>query len=177
MAETVKDWVEKVGNIDSSANLLDLSRDEDLAIGIMNLISLEEHLFFTAMKTDDKKYIDQLDAIRKIRIRLLQRIVKDPKGEEWCMSKHLLAASMRIYESGTKELSRGFRKEAEELFDDSFSLFSLFFTVNMQAKSGNGISGGVVSSVKNTGAASEKSGILERSKAILKKMVDCCKEW
>ena len=28
-------------------NPLDLSVDEDLAVGVMNLISIEEHLFFT----------------------------------------------------------------------------------------------------------------------------------
>ncbi len=176
MAETIGDWLEKVGKIESDSNPLDLSRDEDLAIGIMNLISLEEHLFFTAMKTDDKRYIDQLDAIRKIRIRLLQRIVKDPKGEEWCMSKHLLAASMRLYESGTKELSRGYQKEAEELFDDAFSLFSLFFTINMKTAEGKGTNSALPPSAA-VSAGNQNSGILERSKLLLKKLVDCCKEW
>ena len=31
---------------------LDLSTEEDLAIAIMNLISLEEHFFFTGAKID-----------------------------------------------------------------------------------------------------------------------------
>ena len=34
---------------------LDLSSGEDLSIGIMNLISIEEHLFYTSQKTKDKK--------------------------------------------------------------------------------------------------------------------------
>ncbi len=33
---------------------LDLSSGEDLSVGIMNLISIEEHLFFTAQKTGKK---------------------------------------------------------------------------------------------------------------------------
>ena len=36
----------------------DLSTEEDLAIAIMNLISLEEHFFFTGAKTDKPEYFD-----------------------------------------------------------------------------------------------------------------------
>ena len=61
---------------------VDLSRDEDLSIGLMNLISLEEHFYFTAMKTDNSKYLELLDSIRSLRKTLLKKIVKDPKGEE-----------------------------------------------------------------------------------------------
>src|SRR3990167_1750835 len=82
---------------------LDLSSGEDLSIGIMNLISIEEHLFFTYNKTKDKKYIDLLNEVRLIRTDLLKEIITDYEGEVWCISKHLLAASMRIMEVGTKE--------------------------------------------------------------------------
>jgi len=34
---------------------LDLSSDEDLSIAIMNLISIEEHLFFTAEKNRQRE--------------------------------------------------------------------------------------------------------------------------
>ncbi|PIP41291.1 MAG: hypothetical protein COX19_03985, partial [Desulfobacterales bacterium CG23_combo_of_CG06-09_8_20_14_all_51_8] len=50
---------------------LDLSADEDLSIAIMNLISIEEHFFFTAEKTEDKKYYDFLAGIREIRKSLM----------------------------------------------------------------------------------------------------------
>ena len=30
---------------------IDITSDEDLAMGVMNLISIEEHLFLTASKT------------------------------------------------------------------------------------------------------------------------------
>ena len=66
-----------------------MSRDEDLAIGIMNLISLEEHLFFTSQKTNNQKYLEMLNSIRSLRTKLMKKIVKNPKGEEWCISKHL----------------------------------------------------------------------------------------
>src|SRR3989304_3747293 len=108
MADRVKiqnllDKVEKV----TKQKELDLSAGEDLSIGIMNLISIEEHLFFTSQKTKDKKYLDLLNEVRVMRTELLREIIKDYEGEVWCISKHLLAASMRVMEVGTKELKKG----------------------------------------------------------------------
>ena len=102
-ARELQEWMEKLKK--SKTNEADLSRDEDLSIAIMNLISLEEHFYFTAMKTGNGSYLELLDEVRKKRIQFLKKIVRDPKGEEWCISKHLLAASMRLFEVGTKELS------------------------------------------------------------------------
>ena len=56
---------------------LDLSSDEDLSIGIMNLISIEEHLFFTANKTGKTSYFEMLAQIREMRKELLKLIIKD----------------------------------------------------------------------------------------------------
>jgi len=62
-------------------NTLDLASGEDLSIGIMNLISLEEHFFFSYGKTKDQKFLDMLNDVRKMRAELLKEIVKDPEGE------------------------------------------------------------------------------------------------
>ncbi len=67
---------------------IDLSSKEDLAVAIMNLISLEEHLFFTYNKTNDKKYLEILNETRELRKKYLAQIVKNPEGEIWCISKH-----------------------------------------------------------------------------------------
>ena len=93
-----------------------LSSDEDLSIGIMNLISIEEHLFFTANKTNKDKYYVLLNEIREIRKTLLKEIIKDYEGEIWCISKHLLAASMRLMEVGTKALTKGEDEKAKGRF-------------------------------------------------------------
>src|SRR4030042_5098148 len=108
---------------------LDLSSDEDLSIAIMNLISIEEHLFFTANKTGKTKYFDILNQARETRKELLKKIIKDYEGEVWFTSKHLLAASMRLFEVGTKALGQGKKAEAEDLFAKSFQLYSLFWGV------------------------------------------------
>jgi hypothetical protein len=62
-------------------NTLDLASGEDLSIGIMNLISLEEHFFFSYGKTKDSKFLDMLNDVRKMRAELLKEIIKDPEGE------------------------------------------------------------------------------------------------
>src|SRR4030042_2252734 len=126
--QNLLDKIEKV----TAQKELDLSSGEDLSIGIMNLISIEEHLFYTSQKTKDKKYIDLLDEVRKMRTELLKEIIKDYKGEVWCISKHLLAASMRVMEVGTKELKKGNKDKAWDLFDKSYKLYSLFWGLNLE---------------------------------------------
>src|SRR3970040_1327720 len=125
--KSLLDKVEKV----TKQKDLDLSSGEDLSIGIMNLISIEEHLFYTSQKTKDKKYLDLLDEIRKMRTELMKEIIKDYEGEVWCISKHLLAASMRLMEVGTKELKKQNKEKAWDLFDKSYKLYSLFWGLNL----------------------------------------------
>ncbi|MCX6719845.1 MAG: hypothetical protein NTV36_01945 [Candidatus Staskawiczbacteria bacterium] len=86
----VEEFIKKVQ--EDKDNQLDLSSDEDLSIAIMNLISIEEHFFFTGNKTGKPEYFDLLATAREMRKDLLKRIVKDPEGEVWCISKHLLFA-------------------------------------------------------------------------------------
>ena len=129
--EEVGNFLEKVKNIVKEGSL-DLSSDEDLSIGIMNLISIEEHLFFTANKTSKDKYYTLLNEIREIRKTLLKEIIKDYEGEVWCISKHLLAASMRLMEVGTKALTKGEDEKARGLFQQSYRLFMMFWEINLK---------------------------------------------
>ena len=124
MEKEIQSWIEKLKNKE-----FDLSKQEDLSIALMNLISLEEHFYFSAMKTGNKVYLDMLNSTRTLRKTLLKKIVKNPKGEEWCISKHLLASSMRLIEVGTKEL-RDNEEEANFYFKAAFELYSLFFAIN-----------------------------------------------
>ena len=106
-AKKLEEFIQK-----SKKTELDLSSDEDLSIAIMNLISIEEHFFFTGAKTEKPEYFDLLNTAREMRKDLLKRIIKDYEGEVWCISKHLLSASMRLMEVGTKQLSSGKKEEA-----------------------------------------------------------------
>jgi hypothetical protein len=167
MEKEVKEWLKKIENVKKGD--VDLSRDEDLSIALMNIVSLEEHFYFTAMKTDNQKYIEMLDSIRKLRRDLLKKIVTNPRGEEWCISKHLLAASMRLIEVGTKELSKKNTKEANILFKQAFELYSLFFAINLKMIDQKKLE--MTSEMKKE---SEKIGKFSK---IVKKLIDCCREW
>ena len=48
--QSFDDMVKKIQTLKQSGGI-DLSVDEDLSIAIMNLISLEEHFFFSGAKT------------------------------------------------------------------------------------------------------------------------------
>ena len=89
-----------------NGHALDLSSSEDLSIAVMNLISIEEHLFFTANKTANHNYLHLLASVRQIRKTAQKALVKETVGEDWCTCKHLLAASMRLKVSACWVTSR-----------------------------------------------------------------------
>ncbi len=115
-------------------NPLDLSSDQDLSIALMNLVSLEEHFFFSGAKTGKDGFYDLINIVREMRKDLMGRIVKKTTaehGEVWCISKHLLAASMRLMEVGTKAIGVGNTADAKEMFGKAYDLYSLFWGLNM----------------------------------------------
>lgn len=188
--------LDKITKLKQGSNPLDLSSKEDLAIAIMNLISLEEHLFFTYNKTKDDKYLPLLVTIREERKGLLKEIVKNPEGEIWCISKHLLAASMRLMEVGTKKLNEGNSQQAKSLFDQSYNLWNIFWGLNfglIDAKdllaadnlpsqlSSEKIKAAeeeiVIQNDDNSnGTPKDKVSIWSKLGEMLQKILDCCKE-
>ncbi len=169
--KTYKDLIKRVENFKIEQNL-DLSSGEDLSIGIMNLISIEEHLFFTYGKLKDNKYLDLLNEVRIMRTELLKEIIKEYEGEVWCIGKHLLAASMRVMEVGTKELKKGNIKKAEELFQKSYRLYTLFWGLNLSENGGKKEKGKKVDNESLRGGAT----VFSKLNGIIQKSLDCCKE-
>ena len=127
----VSELMDKIKEMEKGHSL-DLSSDEDLSIAVMNLISIEEHLFFTAQKTEDRAYFELLFEVREQRKALMKMLLTNTEGEVWCTSKHLLAASMRCMEVGTKFLSKGDQTKAEEFFQRSYDLYNLFWGLNLK---------------------------------------------
>jgi hypothetical protein len=115
-----------------SSGTVDLSTEEDLSLAIMNLISLEEHFFFTAEKTGKPEYFDWLNEVRSVRKALLGRMIDKHEGETWCISKHLLATTMRLIEVGTKLKSDGKDDKAKETFDYAYRIYSLFWGLRLK---------------------------------------------
>ncbi|MDR1425789.1 MAG: hypothetical protein LBI70_02220 [Rickettsiales bacterium] len=128
--DNLSDFIEKI-ELARKTNNLDVSADEDLSIAIMNLISIEEHLFFSGAKTQDNHFYDLIEEIRECRKELLGKIIKSYGGEVWCISKHLLAGCMRLMETGTKLLHSEKKEEAYDFFGKAYNLYCLFWGLNL----------------------------------------------
>lgn len=194
--ENLKDFVEKVDQA-KKVNPKDLSSDQDLTIGIMNLISIEEHLMFSGAKTGKTSYYDLIEQVREIRKKLMQKVIPHYEGEVWCISKHLLASSMRLMEVGTKQLSLKNTEEAYELFNQSYELYCLFWGLNMNMINANDVKWiedskedikNITEQIKefneikteNTNIANvektKENGAFSKMKDFVKKAINCCIE-
>ena len=197
-AENVKEFVERIDE-SKKVNPKDLSSDQDLRIAIMNLISIEEHLVFSGAKTGKTSYYDLIKDIRETRKNLLQKIIPSYEGEVWCMSKHLLATSMRLMEVGTKQQTLGHDEEAYKMFNTAYDMYCLFWGLNMgmmETKELKWIEPDLEEVKKITTKAaefskekvvepvakeaepveSEPSSALSKMKKFVRKAVDCCIE-
>ena len=125
----------------------------------------------------------------------MEKIVKKSgpeDGEVWCISKHLLAASMRLYEVGTKAMGAGKKAEAYDMFTKAYDLYSLFWGLNMHLIDMNGVHesvpafyDGAVQACNDkktekkavkTAAKPEKMSSVKRLGQWVKNAVNCCIE-
>ena len=182
--ESVQEFVEQL-EAAKKVNPKDLSSDQDLTIAIMNLISIEEHLMFSGAKTGKHEYYDLINQVREMRKNAMLKIIPSYEGEVWCISKHLLAASMRVFEVGTKALSAGDKDTAYDLFDQSYGLYCMFSGLNMGMLGGEAPkSKPATKAVKETKQEiakhpiepTPKSGGMGKLKAWVKNAVNCCIE-
>lgn len=170
----IKDFMNKVKELEQGQKL-DLSSGEDLSIGIMNLISIEEHLFFSGGKTGQTKYYDLLNEVRKMRVDLMKTMIKDYEGEVWCISKHLLAASMRVMEVGTKALKNGEAPKAHELFRKSYELYNMMWALNLGLTNTKELKQIDIPD-KEKSIVKEEKTIFAKMGTLVGKMLDCCRE-
>ena len=192
-AENVKEFVERIDNM-KKKNPKDLSSDQDLTIAIMNLISIEEHLMFSGAKTGKNSFYDMITDVREMRKNLMLKVIPSYEGEVWCISKHLLATSMRLMEVGTKQQSMDNTKDAYDLFNQAYDLYCLFWGLNMNIIDAKEISWkpDSVEEVKKeaqqlmsenkknvseiTGPVESPTTLMGKLKSVVRKAVDCCIE-
>lgn len=171
--ENLEEFIKKVDDM-KKQDKMDLSSDQDLTIAIMNLVSIEEHFFFTGAKLGKTEYYDMIKDVREMRKELLQKIIKEYEGEVWCISKHLLAASYRLMEVGTKQLGMGKKEEAYDLFGKAYNLYSLFWGLNLKL-----LNVGDIKKIDDNAVNKEdkeKKGFMGRMGELVKKAIDCCIE-
>jgi len=171
--KNLNEFIRKVDEMKKQEKM-DLSSDQDLSIAIMNLVSIEEHFFFTGAKLGKTEYYDMIKDVREMRKGLLKKIIKEYEGEVWCISKHLLAASMRLMEVGTKQLGMGKKEEAYDLFDKAYKLYSLFWGLNMKL-----LNVGDIKKIDDNALNKhdkEKKGFIGKLGELVRKAIDCCIE-
>jgi hypothetical protein len=172
-SEKIKEFIEKVS--EGKRGKLDLSSDEDLSVAVMNLISIEEHFFFTGVKTENPEYYKMLSEVREMRKELLKKLIKEYEGEVWCISKHLLSASMRLMEVGTKQLGQGNKDEAEDMFKKAYDLYSLFWALNMKLIDTKGVKKIADDEINNKDREKGNKGF-GKFGDLVKRLIDCCIE-
>ncbi|PIR89475.1 MAG: hypothetical protein COU07_01070 [Candidatus Harrisonbacteria bacterium CG10_big_fil_rev_8_21_14_0_10_40_38] len=165
--ERFKKLLENVKEAQKNSGV-DLSTEEDLSLAVMNLISLEEHFFFTGVKTHKPEYFDLLNEVRSLRKDLLGTMISAHEGETWCISKHLLAATMRLIEVGTKLQSDGLKEKAKNMFDRAYRTYSLFWAVRLKLVSIPHIDDSKAGDVNNKNPWDFED--------LISKLVDCCDE-
>ena len=109
-----------------------------------------------------------------MRKELMKKIITDYEGEVWCISKHLLAGSMRLMEVGTKLLGQNKKKEAEEMFEKSYNLYSLFWGIVLKSVDMDGIHQIEDEKIDNNKAP--KNSVFAKLGQLVKRAVDCCIE-
>lgn len=189
-AASLKEFVERV-DASKKKNPKDLSSDQDLTIAIMNLISIEEHLIFSGAKTGKNKFYDMVQDIRELRKNLMLQVIPTYEGEVWCISKHLLASSMRLMEVGTKQQSMGNKEKAYQLFSQAYDLYCLFWGLNMNLVDTKDVQWAnddeekaqkIIASLKSSKEKvvqkeePQDASLFGKIKSVVRKAVDCCIE-
>lgn len=114
----------------------DVGLIEDMCYMLKNLISIEDHSASSFGMSQDKKWLELLEMIRKMRTKWISLIVKKESSHLWCISKHLLASAEGMLEIGNRFLSTNQKDIASEAFNDASKLLSLFMILNDIGKEG-----------------------------------------
>jgi len=158
---TIDEFLIKIESLKEKAGV-DLSTTEDLSLAVMNLISLEEHFFFTGVKLNKDEYFETSNEIRNLRKELLKELMPNHEGETWCISKHLLSSTMRLIEVGNKLSSDEKKDEAKIMFERAYKVYSIFWALKLKL-----IDGQLIKDTAKTSSNLED---------LVGKLADCCNE-
>ena len=117
--ESVQEFVEKLDAV-KKVNPKDLSSDQDLTIGLMNMLAIEEICGDSELGR----------MVRDVRSGLMKKIVLE-NTDLWNASEKLLLQTMDLIERGNKMLAGNKNIDAYKLFDAAYEVYSLFWGINM----------------------------------------------
>ena len=98
-------------------NPRDLSSDQDLTIGLMNLIAIEDLVPESSIA----------EMVADIRKQLMMRVVK--KAEYLAESQRMLGKAMALMSDGMRALPD--KTKAYKYFDAAYVMYSMFWGLNM----------------------------------------------
>lgn len=113
----------------------DVGLATDLTFAVMNLISIEEHLFKTGIETENYDFVKLANDVRKVRGKMIMDLLKQifgseenlKKGEVYCASKHILATLERIMEVANRYTHSDNKEKSEEYLAYFLFLWDLLF--------------------------------------------------
>ena len=118
---------------------MDVSIQDDLISGIQELIQAEQHCYKSWIGSKNEKWLKLFNRIREIRSKWLEVTFTDEENtQKWCIVKHLLSASTRFSEVGSKFLSDNNLEKSKESFEDSGEIMGMYYYLNEPENSESG---------------------------------------
>ena len=110
--------------------------------------------------TVDNKVIECSEPSVNLRKELMTKMIPQYEGELWCTCKHLLSATMRLNEVGTKAYSNGDAYTAKDAFDKAYYIFNIFWALRL----------------KIVDLPKKEEGRVQTIGDIMNQMINCCDE-
>lgn len=108
----------------------DIGFVEDCFEMCKDMVAFEGHSLGNFMENPDKRFLDELAWMRKIRTHYLDIIAKSPLGQDWCRSKHLCRIAMGLQELTTRFLSVGDIENAKISAGHAKEIYLQFLKIN-----------------------------------------------
>ena len=108
----------------------DVGLAQDLSFALKNLIAAEDHCAVSFATTGDAKWKKLNDELRRIRSKCLTLIVKKDESHLWCLTKHILAASMGLQEVANRFNQTNQNTEADFFYGISADMLLKVFELN-----------------------------------------------
>lgn len=107
----------------------DVSMNDDIILYLQNAIACENHCIMSYASSDDKKYLDMAQEIRKNRSKWLYKFVLG-ENENYCISKHLLVCATALKEMSNRFMEENEKELADECIKEAELYENLFVELN-----------------------------------------------
>jgi hypothetical protein len=90
---------------------------EDASFVLQNMIALEHHAEMSFISNKDEMFQRIADGVRRDRSKILYEMLKNPKSQEYCMSKHDLAIAQGLKELAKRKMEIGEAEQSKEYYE------------------------------------------------------------